>query len=97
MFLVRNVFHSKPGKAKDLVIMFKNASRHFAEFGIKNTKVMTDISTTFWTVVVESEVENLNAYFDMVTAVSRKPELGEAMKGYMDLVEGGFREIYKIE
>lgn len=97
MFLVRNVFHAKPGKAKDLVATFRKASPHFAEFGIKNTKVLTDISTTFWTVVVESEVEDLNTYFDVATSVSRKPELGEAMKGYMDLVEGGFREIYKIE
>ena len=58
---------------------------------------MTDVSATFWTVVIQSEVEDLNAYVDMAKSISQKPELGEAMKGYIDLTQGGFREIYRIE
>lgn len=97
MFLVRNVFHCKPGKAKELVEKSKKAAQFLPELGVRNTHVLTDISATFWTVVIQSEVEDLNAYVDMATAASQQPKLGDAMKGYMDLVQGGFREIYKIE
>ncbi len=54
---------------------------------------MTDVLATFWTVVIQSEVDDLNAYVDMAKQISRKPEMGDAMKRYADLVDGGFREI----
>ena len=97
MFLVRNVFHAKPGKAKELAALFTKAAQDLPDMGVTNTKVLTDVSATFWTVVIQSEVEDLNAYVDMSKSISKKPELGEAMKGYMDLTQGGFREIYRIE
>ncbi len=98
MFLVRNVFHAKPGKAKELVAIFKKAAPLLESTGVpKVTRVLTDTVATFWTVVIESEVEDLNAYMDLAGAISKKPEIGEAMKGYMDLVSGGHREIFRIE
>lgn len=97
MFLIRNVFHAKPGKAKELAAILINASKHMHKVGVKNTKVLTDVATTFWTVVLQGEVEDLNAYVDMAKIASKTPELGEAMKGYSDLIDNGFREIYRIE
>ncbi len=96
MFLVRNVFHAKPAKARELVEKFKKGAEYLPEFGVKNTQVMTDVVATFWTVVIQSEVDDLNGYVDMAKQISLKPELGEAMKGYTELVDGGFREIYRI-
>ena len=52
MFLVRNVFHAKPGKAKELAALLKNASQHMPKVGVNNVKVLTDAATTFWTVVL---------------------------------------------
>ena len=98
MFLIRNVFHAHPGKAKELVKIFKNASQHLETSGmVKNTRVLTDTASTFWTVIIESEVEDLNSYLSMAHGVSNSKELGEAMKGYIDLVNGGHREIFRIE
>ena len=98
MFLVRNIFHTKPGRAKELVSIFKNATPHLKSDGIvHSTRILTDATSTFWTVVFESEVEDLNKYLDMARVVSNHKELGESMKGYMDLVNGGYREISKIE
>jgi len=97
MFLVRNVFRTKPGKATELVKIFKNAEQYLPEFGVQNTKILTDVSASFWTVVLQSEVENLNDYVDMAKKVSKQPKIGEAMKGYMDLVNEGYREIFRIE
>ena len=97
MYLVREVFHAKPGKAKELVKKFKMAAPYFEKQGMKGFKIMTDIATTYWTVVFESEVENLADFAKEVRGATAQPELEKIMEGYMDLVEGGHREIFLIE
>ena len=98
MFIVRNVFKAKPGKAKALVEIFKNVTPMMVDTGVVNSvRVLTDSVADFWTVVVESETDDLNTYVDMAKVVSKEPKIGEAMKGYIDLVESGSREVLRIE
>jgi len=97
MFVVRNVFHCKPGKAKDLVAKFKAATPQFAAMGLHNTRILTDTAADFWTVVVESESDNLHDYMHAVETRMGNAAMREAMAGYMDLVQGGRREIFHIE
>lgn len=96
MFLIRDVFNTKPGKAKDFVAKVKKAMPHMDAPGL-SMRVMTDTVGGYWTVVCETEVEELQTYFDAARPESQKPEAEEAMKGYMDLVNGGYREIFRIE
>ena len=96
MYLVRNVFNCKPGKAKELVAKFKVAEKYFLKEGIIRSRVMTDIVSGFWTVVTEFEVPNL-ATWDKMSGTTSNPEVRDAMKDYMTLVDGGYREIFKIE
>lgn len=98
MYLIREVFRAKPGKAKELVKMFKLAAPHFQKTqDISNMRVMTDIVSTYWTVVVETETANLGSFFTNLRSATMSDELKEIMKGYMDCVEGGNREIFMIE
>ncbi len=98
MYLIREVFQAKPGRAKDLVKMFKQAAPHFEKMGTaKNMKVMTDIVSTYWTVVIESETEDIGGFFTNLRSATMSDELKDIMKGYMDCVEGGKREIFMIE
>ena len=94
MLLIRNVFRCKPGKASALVKMFKETASKSPAGTMPNARVMTDIASGFWTVVFEIEAESLDAWERQSQAMSaaRKP-----MEGYMDLVESGYREIFKIE
>jgi len=94
MYIIRDIFSTKPGKAKELVAMFKKSIPSLQKEGIKS-RVPTDTVATYWTVVFESEVDDLDKYFSM--AQKRNPEMEAAMKGYMELVNGGRREIFKIE
>jgi hypothetical protein len=65
---------------------------------MKGLKVMTDIATTYWTVVMEFEVEDLAEFAKEVRGGGKpQPEVEKIMEGYMDLVEGGHREIFLIE
>ena len=94
MYLVREVFQTKPGKAKDLVKIFKEAGKIME--GMGKTRIMTDAVSKYWTVILEMEVENL-ASWEKMARTTQKSEVREIMKDYMTLLEGGHREIFKIE
>src|SRR5712692_5337499 len=96
MFVIRDIFNTKPGRAKDLVAKMKKALPLMHAPGAQSARVMTDTVAGYWTVVCETEVEDLKTYFDMGSRPP-SPEAEEAMKGYMDLVNGGRREIFRIE
>lgn len=97
MYIVRDVFSAKPGKAKELVAKFKAAAPHLAEMGLGNLRVMTDAVGDYWTVVAEAEVASLDHYFDVARRERDHPQIAAAMQGYMDLVHGGRREVFKLE
>lgn len=96
MFLIRDTFQCKPGKAKELVKKFKQTIPYMQKQHFKNARVMTDIVSNYWTVVLEGEVESLEQFENHIGFTSQ-PEVKEIMAGYMDLVEGGRREIFLIE
>lgn len=98
MYQIREVFQAKPGRAKDLVKMFKEAAPHFEKIqGIQRVNVLTDIVSTYWTVVVEMETDDVGGFFTNLRSATMSDELKDIMKGYMDCVEGGRREIFMIE
>jgi hypothetical protein len=98
MYLIREVFQAKPGRAKDLVKMFKAAAVHFEKTeGISNMRVMTDVTGNYWTVVIESETSDIGGFITNLRTATMSDALKEIMKGYMDCVAGGHREMYLLE
>lgn len=97
MHIIRDVLKTKPGKAKELVFIFKKAVPLMNSMGVKNYRILTDSVSTYWTVVLEFEVEKISEYFELQESRKSNPELQEAMQGYMDLVVEGHREIFKVE
>ena len=97
MLLVREVFRCKPGKAKVLIEQFKTAMPLMQdEKSQMNYRILVDSVSTYWTVVVESEVESLAAFEKMMNEMQPSEEAQKAMEGYMDNVDGGYREIFRI-
>lgn len=96
MFLVRDIFQTKPGKAKDLVNKFKDAFKYLPKEGFGQSRILTDVVAGYWTVVLELEVESLS-HFENISGFTSKPEVKNIMQGYMDLVESGHREIFRVE
>jgi heme-degrading monooxygenase HmoA len=97
MFLIRDVFHCKPGKAKDLAMRFKRLLPHMErEDGFTNGRVMVDAIAEYWTVVLEAECESLEQFEKHMTEFGSRAEVREVLAGYMELVEGGQREIYRL-
>jgi hypothetical protein len=96
MYIVRDVFQTKPGTAKELVKKFKTTLPFIEEFGLKEPRIMTDVVAGYWTVVLEYGTEDI-ASLEKTRGFTSRPEVSEAMKGYMELVVGGRREIYRVE
>ncbi len=96
MYVIRNTMYAKPGCGKDLVERLKAAIPHFEAMGVQDLRVLTDAVATTWTIAMEMEVESVSTYFDILEGRSKSSGLGEAMKGYTELVTGGKREIFRI-
>jgi hypothetical protein len=64
--------------------------------GSSNARILIDYIADYWTVVLESEVKDLQQFERELELYMTKPEFREAMAGYTDLVEEGRREIYRI-
>jgi len=97
MYVVRDIFRCKPGKAKDLVAKFKKTIQSMEQLdGFSNVRLMVDAVADYWTVVLESDVATLEQFERHMREFGARPEVREAMEGYMDLVEGGRREIFRI-
>ena len=102
MLLIRDIMYCKPGKVRAMVDKFLAMSKLSEKTGMPKMRVMTDVSSErYWMVVSEMEVPSLKAFEDMMQNPPQNPEDGkkfeEIMKGYHDLVEYGRREIYKLE
>lgn len=93
MLVIRNVFQCKPGQAKNLVNMMKESFANNP--AMSKARIMTDVSGGFWTVVLETEAESLDAWEKEMAGTSA--DVRRAMAGYMELVTSGHREIFRIE
>lgn len=97
MYVVRDTFRCKPGKARDVAAMFRKTLASMRDLdGMRNTRILTDVVSSYWTVVLESEVESLERFEHHMATFATRPDVREALAGYMDLVEGGHREIFRI-
>lgn len=97
MYVVRDVFRCKPGHSKSVADRFKKSFPLMQKMkGFVSARVLVDSVASYWTVVLEMEVDSLSDFERQMTEYSASPEFREAMKGYMDEVDGGHREIFKI-
>ena len=95
--MIRDVFRCKPGKARALAEKFRETVPSMErDDGFMNCRVMTDVVGTYWTVVLQAEVDSLDRFERHMREFGARPAVRAALDGYMDLVDGGHREIYRI-
>lgn len=102
MFVVREIMYCKPGKVRPMVEKFLAMSKLGEKMGMPPMRVMTDFSAErYWTLIAEMEVPDIQSFERMMSSpqgsADDMKQMEELMKGYHDLVQGGKREIYRIE
>lgn len=95
MYVIRNVFKCKPGKAKAVIEKFKASHALMADLGVK-PRVLVDEVAGFWTVIVEVETDDLAAFEKVMHERGSRDDVQAAMAGYTDLVDSGYREIFRV-
>ncbi|MBI2942550.1 MAG: hypothetical protein HYY04_19135 [Chloroflexi bacterium] len=96
MILVRSVFQAKYGRGGELVALLKEVQQHSAaKHG--PTRILTDLSGPFFTVVSETEAPSLAEYERALGEIFSLPEFGAWFARMEPLVESGRREFYTIE
>ena len=96
MILVRYVFQTKWGKANEVVAAFKETQKILSEhFG--PSRILTDLSGPFHTVVQEIEVESLAEWERRRAEIFSQPEYQERQAHAVELLKSGRVEFYTIE
>lgn len=98
MMVARQVFQAKYGRGDELVALFKELNVRLQEGGEAGVsfRILTDASGPFFTVVTETEVENLAAWEGGFREAMSQPWMEEWFGRMMPLVESGSREFYNV-
>ena len=97
MYLIRDVFRCKPGHSKSVAEKFTKTVPTMKKMkGLASARVLVDAIADYWTVVIETEVSSLGDFESSMNDAALNAEFREIVKGYMDEVEGGHREVFRI-
>lgn len=97
MYVVRDVFRCKPGHSRSVAEKFKKTLPLMQKMkGYVSARVLLDAVAGYWTVVLETQVESLAEFERSMSEYAANEEFREMVKGYMDEVEGGHREIFRV-
>ena len=97
MIVIRNVFRLKFGKAREAVALMREGvaiqKRAGANF---STRVLTDLTGPFYTVVLEVSVPSLSAFEAEAPRFMADKDFQANYQKLVPLVESGYREIFTI-
>ncbi len=99
MVVIRNTFRLKFGKSRDAVALFKEgiAIQKRASAGIDmSTRLLTDLTGPFYTVVLELTVPSLTAFEAAAPVLMGDKEWQANYQKIAPLVESGSREIFTV-
>jgi hypothetical protein len=99
MVVIRNVFRLKFGKAREAVPLFKEglAIQKKVGAGIDfSTRLLTDVTGPFYTVVLEITVPNLAAFEAAAPQLMGDKDWQANYQKIGSLVESGYREVFTL-
>jgi len=99
MIVIRNVFRLKFGKAREAVALLKEglAIQKRVMSGLEySTRILTDVTGPFYTLVLELTVPNLAAFESNAPRLFGDKEFQANYQKMAPLVESGYREVFSI-
>lgn len=97
MYLMRLAFRAKYGRVGELLDLTKKIEQLFRKEGWPPSRILTDASGLFDTVVVETETESIDQMIQMSRTPPSNPEFGALMQRSLEITDSGSREFYNIE
>jgi hypothetical protein len=100
MVLVRDVFQCKFGQGGEVVGFLKTlfeSQVNNAGYGISDVRILTDISGPYYTVVVELEMESVDAHQKLLHDSFAQADMTEGFARLAQAVDSGHRTYYNVE
>jgi len=98
MTVIRNVFRLKFGKTRDAVALLKEGvaiqKRALGNDVNFSTRLLTDVTGPFYTVVLELTVPNLAAFESQAPRLFGDKEWQANYQKLTELVDSGYREVF---
>jgi hypothetical protein len=99
MIVIRNVFRLRFGKAREAVALFKEGIAIQKRVGAGqefSTRLLTDVTGPFYTVVLEVTVSNLAAFEGYAPRMMGDKDWQANYQKIAPLVESGYREVFTL-
>jgi hypothetical protein len=96
MIVVRDVFQIEPDKMKQAKDEIKQHRQLTTPLGYRMTRVMTDLSGEFYTLVLESEFSGLAEYEKALKTILADKGWQESYARLRRTIRSGRREIYTV-
>ncbi|MGH8974631.1 MAG: hypothetical protein ACRD0C_15700 [Acidimicrobiia bacterium] len=97
MYMLREVYTAKRGKAPEVVETFRMLDQALEQAGAyTNRRIYVDYAGPMDTVVYQVEMESLDAYFAMERAVFDDPQAKPLIDAFNTLARSGYKEIYEV-
>jgi hypothetical protein len=97
MLVVRDIFQLHFGKAREALELLKEIKPHMDAMGFPVFRVLTDyIGVEYYTLVLESEVENLADFESMLAKETQNPEWRAWYAKFSLLCHSGQREVLRV-
>jgi len=99
MVVIRNVFRLKFGKAKEAVALFKEGIAIQKRVGSNlnfSTRLLTDLTGPFYTVVLEISVPNLATFEAEAPRLMGDKDWQANYQKSSALIDSGYREIFTV-
>ena len=97
MILVRNVFHLKFGMAREAVALWQEGLEVLQKAGVvHDTRLMTDLTGPFYTLVAESTYDDLGAMERQLREESQLPEWRAVYQRFVPMADSGYREVFTL-
>ena len=97
MVVIRNVFRLKFGKAREAVGLFKEGIAIQKRVGLDfSTRLLTDVTGPFYTVVLEITAPNLAAFEGGAPRLMGDKDWQANYQKIGSLVDSGYREIFTL-
>ena len=102
MYLVREVYNARRGKASQIIEGFQAINSYFASQGNTSGRIFADYAGRMDTIVHQIEVESLDEYYKFERSVyekpppERDPQFQALIDKFNDNSVAGYREIWEV-
>lgn len=97
MILVRDVFQLRFGKAREAVALAQEMTGRMRETeGVRDVRMLTDLSGPYYTLVLESTYDSLAAFETGLRQGMSAPEWRAWYERFTPLVDSGHRELFTV-